>query len=261
MTARPTCAISAVQCWTSIEEYFGVVPCTVMSMMSDNLFPAPAKWISAACSACTRCALASETPSALLDWNNNYGDDPEQGRLLPLQQSAQTFLPGRPHGLPGNHRRHRGQGKHLRHCRGPGEARSDELRALFHRRHRGHDARLRRRRPLHRRSAEHVRRRGRGGDSADLQKLLHYICENGFEHHVAANFSTVAGAVHEAATRYLGWEYATGTRVSRTDATHGHCCRSRFRHAQRARLDCGQRARTAGLRGRRISAASQARRS
>jgi len=38
-----------------------------------------------------------------------------------------------------------------------------------------------------------------------LQKLLRYICENGFEHHVAANFSSVAPAVHEAATRYLGW--------------------------------------------------------
>ena len=33
-----------------------------------------------------------------------------------------------------------------------------------------------------------------------LQKLLHYICENGFEHHVAANFSSVAPAVHEACT-------------------------------------------------------------
>src|SRR5258708_33175026 len=31
--------ISAVQCWTSMEEFFGVVPCTVMSMMSDNLIP------------------------------------------------------------------------------------------------------------------------------------------------------------------------------------------------------------------------------
>jgi L-fucose isomerase-like protein len=38
-----------------------------------------------------------------------------------------------------------------------------------------------------------------------LQRLLHYICENGFEHHVAANFSTVADAIHEATTRYLGW--------------------------------------------------------
>ena len=29
--------ISAVQCWTSMEEFFGVVPCTVMSMMSNGL--------------------------------------------------------------------------------------------------------------------------------------------------------------------------------------------------------------------------------
>jgi L-fucose isomerase-like protein len=29
--------ISAIQCWTAMEEYFGVVPCTIMSMMSENL--------------------------------------------------------------------------------------------------------------------------------------------------------------------------------------------------------------------------------
>ena len=39
-----------------------------------------------------------------------------------------------------------------------------------------------------------------------MQKLLHYICENGFEHHVAANLSTVGAAVHEATTKYLDWE-------------------------------------------------------
>ena len=38
------------------------------------------------------------------------------------------------------------------------------------------------------------------------QALLRYICENGFEHHVAANFSSVARVVHEAAARYLGWD-------------------------------------------------------
>ena len=38
-----------------------------------------------------------------------------------------------------------------------------------------------------------------------LQSLLRYICERGFEHHVAANLSSVAGAVHEATTKYLGW--------------------------------------------------------
>jgi L-fucose isomerase-like protein len=40
----------------------------------------------------------------------------------------------------------------------------------------------------------------------DMQRLLHFICERGFEHHVAANLSTVAAAVHEATTRYLGWD-------------------------------------------------------
>jgi L-fucose isomerase-like protein len=40
----------------------------------------------------------------------------------------------------------------------------------------------------------------------EMQKLLHYICSNGFEHHVAANFSSVAAAVQEAAQNYLGWE-------------------------------------------------------
>jgi len=39
-----------------------------------------------------------------------------------------------------------------------------------------------------------------------MQKLLHYICENGFEHHVAANLSSVAPVVYEATTRYLGWD-------------------------------------------------------
>jgi L-fucose isomerase-like protein len=39
----------------------------------------------------------------------------------------------------------------------------------------------------------------------NLQGLLRYICERGFEHHVAANLSSVSGAVREAASRYLGW--------------------------------------------------------
>jgi L-fucose isomerase-like protein len=40
----------------------------------------------------------------------------------------------------------------------------------------------------------------------NLQKLLRHICENGFEHHVAINLSQVAQSVHEALTRYMGWD-------------------------------------------------------
>jgi L-fucose isomerase-like protein len=38
-----------------------------------------------------------------------------------------------------------------------------------------------------------------------LQELLRFICENGFEHHVAANLTQVGAAVYEATSRYLGW--------------------------------------------------------
>ena len=40
----------------------------------------------------------------------------------------------------------------------------------------------------------------------EYQKLLHYICENGFEHHVSVNLSQVADAVYEALTKYMGWD-------------------------------------------------------
>jgi L-fucose isomerase-like protein len=39
-----------------------------------------------------------------------------------------------------------------------------------------------------------------------LQHLLRYICEKGFEHHVAANLSHTAAMVYEATTKYLGWQ-------------------------------------------------------
>ena len=197
--------VSAVQCWTSMEEYFGVVPCTIMSMMSNKLLPAACEVDVCGTLSMHALALASETPSALLDWNNNYGDDPNKavcfhcsnlpkhffqdvrmdfqeiiagtvgkentfgtvvGRVKPGAMSFARFSTDDTAGV-------------MRGYVGQGEFTSDSLNTF-------------------------------GGVGVvqipHLQKLLHYICENGFEHHVAANFSTTAGAVHEAAIRYLGWQ-------------------------------------------------------
>jgi L-fucose isomerase-like protein len=38
-----------------------------------------------------------------------------------------------------------------------------------------------------------------------FQKLLEYICRHGFEHHVAATRAEVAAAIHDALETYLGW--------------------------------------------------------
>src|ERR1700742_3175299 len=70
--------ISAVQCWTSLEENLGVVPCTVMSMMSDSLLSSACEVDVCGVLGMHALRLASETPSALLDWNNNYGSDPNK---------------------------------------------------------------------------------------------------------------------------------------------------------------------------------------
>jgi L-fucose isomerase-like protein len=197
--------ISAVQCWTSMEEYFGVVPCTIMSMMSNNLLPAACEVDVCGTLSMHALALASQTPSALLDWNNNYGDDPNKavcfhcsnlpkhffqdvrmdfqeiiagtvgkentfgtvvGRVKPGAMSFARFSTDDGAGV-------------IRGYVGQGSFTNDSLKTF-------------------------------GGvgvvQIAELQKLLHYICENGFEHHVAANFSTTAAAVHEASVRYLGWQ-------------------------------------------------------
>jgi L-fucose isomerase-like protein len=39
----------------------------------------------------------------------------------------------------------------------------------------------------------------------EMQKLLQYICENGYEHHVAANLSRVSDSIAEAFSKYMGW--------------------------------------------------------
>ncbi|MDP2958129.1 MAG: hypothetical protein Q8N53_17005, partial [Longimicrobiales bacterium] len=40
----------------------------------------------------------------------------------------------------------------------------------------------------------------------NLQGLLKYICDRGYEHHVAVNLSRKASAVVEALEKYMGWD-------------------------------------------------------
>src|SRR5215470_6664855 len=197
--------ISAIQCWTALEEYFGVVPCTVMSMMSDEGLSSACEVDIAGVVGMHALQLASETPSALLDWNNNYADDPDKAVCFHCSNLPRHFFAnvkmnfqeiiagtvgkentfgtcvGRVKAGPMSFARFSTDdftGK-IRGYVGEGEFTNDSLETF-------------------------------GGAGVvkipQLQKLLRFICENGFEHHVAANFSNVAGAVHEATTKYFGWE-------------------------------------------------------
>ena len=204
-TAEQELSATAIQCWTALEEFYGVVPCTLMSMMSNSLMPAACETDVAGLVGMYVLQSASGTPSALLDWNNNYGSDPDKGVVfhcsnLPKEvfekqeMNYQEIIAG----TVGKENTYGTIVGRIRkgpftYCR----LSTDDLRG---------------------RMAGYV---GEGAFTEDslatfggygvvqvpaFQKLLRHVCENGFEHHVAANLSTVADAVHEALTKYKGWE-------------------------------------------------------
>ena len=89
---QPNVAVTAVQCWTSIEEFLGIVPCTVMSMMSERShslglrgrYPRRARHVRDAArqrARPPRCSIGTITTAR-----------PRQVRLLPLLQPAQALL-------------------------------------------------------------------------------------------------------------------------------------------------------------------------
>ena len=142
---------TAVQCWTAMEEFFGVVPCTLMSMMSNMLMSSACEVDIMGTVAMYAMAQASGRPSALVDWNNNYGEDPDKGVIfhcsnLPKDVFVREGRGQTGDGFPGNHRRHGRPGKHLRHRGGPREGVAVHLPAREHGRCGGQNPRLHRRR-------------------------------------------------------------------------------------------------------------------
>ena len=203
--AETEVTVSAIQCWTSLEEFFGVVPCTVMSMMSNNLISRACEVDICGVIGMHAMHLASGTPSALLDWNNNYGDDPDKAVCFHCSNLPKHFFREVKMDFQAIIAGTVGRDNTFGTCVGtvkPG--------AMTFARFSTDD------------SAGLITGYVGSGEFTDdpletfggagvvriphLQTLLRFICENGFEHHVAANLSSVAPAVLEATSNYLGWE-------------------------------------------------------
>ena len=109
--------VTAVQCWTSIEEYLGIVPCTVMSMMSENLIPSACEVDVLGTLSHVRARARQRDALRAARLEQQLRRRPQQGGLLPLLQPAQTLLQGRREdGLPAHHRGYGWQGEHPRHA-------------------------------------------------------------------------------------------------------------------------------------------------
>jgi L-fucose isomerase-like protein len=196
---------TAIQCWTSVQANHGCNVCTSMSMMSENFLPSACEVDVTGVLTMYAMQLASSSPSALVDWNNNYGTDPDKCVLFHCGNWAKSFLPdikilnapilgstlgventwgaldGRTPATPLTYGRITTDdtaGK-IRTYVGQGELTNDELKTFGNR------------------AVARVPK---------LQKLMHHVCREGFEHHVVMNSSHTAGILAEAFERYLGWE-------------------------------------------------------
>jgi L-fucose isomerase-like protein len=196
---------SAIQCWTSIQQNYGVNVCTVMSMMSEQMMPSACEVDVTGVLTMYAMQLAAGSPAALVDWNNNYGGDPDKCVLFHCGNWAKSFLPGitistapilgtvvgeeNTYGaLEG-----RTPGGALTFARistadregrirgyvGNGQMTDDELKTFGTR------------------AVAHI---------PNLNGLMRYVCANGFEHHVAITQSHSADVLQEAMSNYLGWD-------------------------------------------------------
>jgi L-fucose isomerase-like protein len=196
---------TAIQCWTALEEFYGVVPCTLMSMMSESLLPSACETDIAGLLGMYVLQAASQQPAALLDWNNNYGADPNKGVVFHCSNLPKSFfseqrmdyqaiiagtvgkentfgtIVGRVSPGPFTYCRVSTDDLEGRISSYVGEGRfTDDVLETF------------------------------GGygvvEIPEFQRLLHLICRRGFEHHVAATRATVAEAVDDALDTYLRWD-------------------------------------------------------
>lgn len=202
---------TAIQCWTSLQQNYGCNVCTSMSIMSENMLPSACEVDVTGTLSMYAMQLASNSPSALVDWNNNYADDPEKCVLFHCGNWAKSFLPdiqisnapilgtsvgventygaldGRTPAMPLTYGRistddPRGV---IKTYVGEGDLTDDPLNTFGNRA----VARI-----------------------PDLQGLMQYVCRHGFEHHVVMNASKTAGILKEAFGNYMGWEVYEHTR-------------------------------------------------
>jgi L-fucose isomerase-like protein len=196
---------TALQCWTSIQRNYGVNACTLMSMMSDRLMPSACEVDVTGVVAMYALQLASGKPSALVDWNNNYADNPDKCVLFHCGNWAKSLL-GEVHmanaeilatvlGTENTYGTVSGRARPnpMTFARVSTDDRRGKIKTYVGEGTITDD-------PLDTFGTRAV------VEVQGLQKLLQHICKNGFEHHAAMNASHVASILAEAFETYMGWE-------------------------------------------------------
>ena len=196
---------TAIQCWTSVQQNWGCNVCTSMSMMSESYLPSACEVDVTGVVTMVAMQLASGNPSALVDWNNNYGDDPDRCVLFHCGNWAKSFIPdgkianapilGSTLGVENTYGALDGRtpGGPLTYGRITTDDTAGVIRAYVGEGELTND-------PLETFGTRAV------AVVPGLQDLMRHVCRHGFEHHVVMNQSHSAAVLHEAFTNYFGWD-------------------------------------------------------
>jgi L-fucose isomerase-like protein len=196
---------TAIQCWSSMQKNYGVNVCTIMSMMSDQMLPSACEVDIAGVVSMYALQLASGRPAALVDWNNNYGDDPDKCVFFHCGNWAKDFLPDIRIGTAPILGTVLGEANTVgalmgRTPAGPvtfGRVSTDDLSGkirVYVGEGKFTDD------PLDTFGTKAVVQVPR------LPALMQHICRNGFEHHAAMTGAHCGPALVEALGNYLGWD-------------------------------------------------------
>lgn len=82
----------ALRCWNEMETYLRICPCVLLSELNDRGIVASCEIDMCSAISMRAMALATEGSTAVLDWNNNYGDDENKVILFHCGPVAQSLM-------------------------------------------------------------------------------------------------------------------------------------------------------------------------
>ena len=202
-----------LRCWNEFEAQLRICPCIILSELGNRGIPAACEVDVGNALSMLALQLASSCPAAILDWNNNYGDDenkcilfhcgpvPKDMLSVPMKivdNPLQAMVHGPDHSWgasmarikpsPMTYLSARTEKGRLGFYLGDGHFTNDVIEEEFF---------------------------GNAGvaEIENLQNVLLYAGQNGFKHHVSVTLGHKADILREAFTKYLDYDIVdVGTR-------------------------------------------------
>lgn len=197
---------AGVQCWESIQKNYGCATCVSMSMLGEKLLPCACEVDLGGVVSMYMLALASGRPSAILDWNNNYGEDRNMCVCTHCSNYPRSFFENE---IEISNLDVLGTVLGQENCFGAVKGKVNAGPATYFRISTD-DAYGNIKSYLGEAEFTNDPYGMDGGIAVtrvpNLQKLLKYLCKEGFEHHVAMVRGNVTGIIEEAVETYLGWD-------------------------------------------------------